>query len=285
MRTKRLWLMVVVLVLMQMPALCWGPTAHTLITENALELLPVQMKPFFDSNSRYIVALCLLPDHWRQTHKAEIGMQHSIDLDRLDTPPFSKLDGTKAEVEARFGKDKVAEMGVLPWVIEERFAKLTEAIRRNDPEDIVVQAAVLAHFVADAHVPLHLTRFYDGRTPEQKGLHFRWEEGLVSFAIKPESLHACEPEKISDIRKAAFGWAVQGYSQLDRIFAAEDKARAVDSGHGYGYYKILSQQTGTMLADEMSSAAEALAGAYIAAWEKAGKPDLGDKVAPLYWGR
>ncbi len=51
----------------------WGTTAHFLITEHAIDMLPPEMKPFYSANSRYIVAFSMLPDDWRETYKKRNG--------------------------------------------------------------------------------------------------------------------------------------------------------------------------------------------------------------------
>lgn len=266
------------------PGWCWGPTAHTIITEHAIELLPPEIKPFYVTNSRYVVALTMLPDDWRHTHKPEIDNHHFIDLDLLDRPPFEGLIADRKTVESRYGSDEVAKAGILPWVIEERYGKLVEAFRKGDAVETVVQSALLAHFVGDAHVPFHATQHYDGRTSEQKGIHFRWEENLVALTLKPESIKPASGVPVDDILKCAFGWCISSYGHLDAIYRAEDKARETDPGRGYRYFRTLSIETGGILTGQITRAAEAVAGAYAAAWRAAGSPALPDKAAPLFWG-
>lgn len=272
------------IMLLSTPAMCWGPTGHTLITSNAIELLPDGMKPFYETNSRYIVALTTLPDDWKHTHGDEAAPDHYIDLDLLSQPPFADLIADRKTVEDRFGKEKVLEAGVLPWMIVERYGKLVNAFKKQDMVEIVVQSALISHFIGDANVPFHATQFYDGKTSAQKGIHNRWEEILPALMLKPESIKPTSPEKVTDIRKSAFDWCISSYKQLDAIFAADDKARKLDPGYAYKYYQTLYNDTGSILKGRISSAAEAVAGVYLAAWVDAGKPTLPDKAAPLFWG-
>lgn len=265
------------------PALGWGPEAHTLITQHAIAMLPDEIKPFYRINERYVAALVTLPDDWRETHK-DTGPQHFFDLDLFDTPPFKKVRGKREEVEKRLGKDKVLEMGLLPWTIEERFNRLVKAMRSGNGVEIVVQSALLAHFVGDAHVPFHATKFYDGKKPEQKGLHFRWETNLVVLHLKPESLKPRSPKKIENVLSAAFDWLATSNSRVDALCEADNKAREKDPAYGYRYFASLADDTMSILEERLSSAATNLASIYITAWEKAGRPKLPDKPALLYWG-
>ena len=265
------------------PAWCWGPKAHELITQKAIAILPAEMGTFYELNSRYIVPMSNLPDDWRESHKAEVGPMHYIDLDLLDEPPFAKLVVDRAEAEKRFGKEKLEKAGVLPWAIVERYKKLVEAMRAQDLAQIVVQSAVLAHFVEDAHVPFHATQFYDGKKPEQKGIHFRWEEALVELALKPDKVRPESPEPVTDPLKSAFGYCISSWKLVDPILAADDKAREIDPNHTYKYFNSLYADTGPILVGRLKSASEALAGLYVAAWKEAGKPTMPDKHAPLFW--
>lgn len=266
-----------------MPLHAWEPTGHTLITEHALQLLPSEIKPFYDANARYIAAFCTLPDDWRQTKKAEVGPNHFIDLDLLAEPPFAGLIVDRATAEKRFGKDKLLKAGVLPWAIEDHFNKLVKAMKAGDSVEIALQSALLAHYIGDAHVPLHDTRFYDGRTGEEKGIHFRWEQTLLLIALKPEAVSPHEPAKVGPILKSAFGWCIDSYSKCDAIFAADDAARKLDPVMGYPYYKSMWDSTGQMMITQLDHASEALAGTWLAAWQQAGKPKLSDKCALFFW--
>ncbi len=273
------------LVLASARAWCWGPEAHELITRQAIAILPAEIKAFYEPNSRYIVPMSNLPDDWRESHKAEVGPEHYIDLDLLGKPPFAELIVDRKTAEKRFGKEKLLEAGVLPWAIVERYKRLVEAMKEVDTVGIVVQSAVLAHYVGDAHVPLHTTKDYDGKTAAQKGIHFRWEEGLVALTLRPENIRPKKPEAITDVLRSAFNWCISSFKLVEPILAAEDRARGIDPNHAYKYYKSLADDTGSILVGRLESASEAVAGLWLAAWKQAGKPALPAKHAPLFWGR
>jgi hypothetical protein len=266
------------------PGLAWGPQGHTIITEHGIALLPAQIAPFYAANQRCIVALSMLPDEWRETHR-ETGPEHYCDLDKLDIPPFDKLRASREEVEKLFGKDKVLEMGVLPWVVQDRFGKLVAALKSKDAQSVVVQSALLAHYVGDAHVPFHASKHWDGCKPEHKGLHFRWETAMLALRLKPEFVRPQKPETVEQILSSAFNWCVDSLSHVEAICVAEDKAREKDPNHAWLYYEILARDTLPIAHSRLTKASEALAGVYIAAWEQAGKPELPAKSAALFWGQ
>lgn len=276
-----------VIVLMAVsPAFAWEPTGHTLITNHALALVTPEMKPFYDANSRYIAAFCTLPDDWRETYKAEIAPNHFIDLDLLSKPPFADLIVGRAAAEKRFGKAELLKAGVLPWAIEETYNKLVAAMKSKDSVQIALQSAVLAHYIGDAHVPLHDTKDWDGRTPEEKGVHFRWEQTLLLIALKPEQVNACAPAKVDGpILNSAFAWCIDSWSKCNAIFDADDAARKIDPVFGWLYYQSMWSSTGPMMISQLDHASERLAGAWIAAYNQAGKPKLSDKPAMYFWGK
>ena len=80
----------------------------------------------------------------------------------------------------------IHEQGLLPWRTAEFYGRLQrefESLKRQPPpgyalDNIALYAAVLAHYVADGHVPLHAVVNYDGQLTEQQGLHSRWETEL-----------------------------------------------------------------------------------------------------------
>lgn len=275
---------VAMILLAACPGLCWGPTAHETIARHAIELLPDDVKVFYRTNGHYVVSLISLPDHWRHTHKDEIGDQHYIDLDLLSEPPFDSLVMDRAAAEKKFGKDKIKQAGTLPWAIEDRFNRLVKAFKEGDATGIVVQSAVLGHYIGDAHVPFHVTKDYDGTKPEQAGIHFRFEENLVLLYLKPESIKPQSPEQVSDILRSAFGWCITSFNHVGPILKADDKARAAGPGHGWAYFESLHNDTGSIMRGQIIGASQAMAGAIIAAWEAAGKPKLSDKAAALFWG-
>ena len=46
-------------------ALAWGSVGHRLIMQRAIELLPPELKPFFDANKDEVVMRIVDPDLWR----------------------------------------------------------------------------------------------------------------------------------------------------------------------------------------------------------------------------
>ncbi len=262
----------------------WGTKSHEIISKAAIEILPDEIKPFYDANLRQIVVLSTLPDDWRLTYK-DTGKQHYCDIDMLSKPPFTDLILSYKDAEIKYGKEQLEKAGLLPWVVIERYEMLVEAMKRKDHVEIVVQSAVLSHFIGDMHMPMHTTKDYDGVKPEHKGVHFRWEEPLAEMYMAIEKMKVIKPAIVGDITKTIFEWLIDSYSYNEKIFKAEDDAINVDPNHSFKYFKVLWDRSGDIMKSQMSKSSEAVAGIWIAAWNAAGKPRLGDKTAPLFWGK
>lgn len=265
-------------------ALAWGPEAHYLITKHAIQLLPIEIKGFYSANTRYLAAMSVLPDDWRQTYK-ETGYHHYCDLDMFFKPPFSELRAEREVIEPRIGQENLKKMGILPWIVKERYDKLVSAFKSGNSEEIVLQSAILAHFIGDAHVPFHTTKDWDGRGDEQKGLHARWEDILFLTWCKPEMVNPSSPAPVKNILESIFDWLTESYNAVEPIIAAEAKAISVDPNHSYKYYETMWNETGNIQVSRIKTACESLAGAYISAWKEAGQPTIEQKPAPLFWGR
>jgi hypothetical protein len=63
---RRVQLLVVLLVVLPTPAFAWGSAAHRYIMSRAIDLLPAEIKPFFNHYRDEIVSRSIDPDLWRR---------------------------------------------------------------------------------------------------------------------------------------------------------------------------------------------------------------------------
>ena len=105
---------------------------------------------------------------------------HSIDfgVHELGPYPFTALPREYGAAVEKFGVATLQRDGLLPWRRCEEFGNLRrtfEGLReRRSPtstSDLVLFSAVLAHYIQDAHQPLHATNNYDGQLTGQTGIH------------------------------------------------------------------------------------------------------------------
>lgn len=263
------------------PGLCWGREGHQQITTAAIAILPADLKPFYSRNGAYMAVFSALPDDWKTLHGVE-KPNHYVNFEKLQNPPTMSLAITWQDAEKKFGKAKVRDAGCLPWVIAGHYPRLVKAFRDRNWEIAAVESAVLAHYIADAHQPLHATVYYDGRPAgAKKGIHGRWEIELLEK--HPIELTPGAPETVSKVLKSAFEWSISSWKQATAILSADEKAEKVDPGHGAKYYQSLNDDTRHILKGRMTNAARAIAGVFVAAWRDAGKPKLPRATADYYW--
>jgi len=135
---------------------------HRLVTDGAIDLLPEQIRPFFDKHRAFVVEHSVDPDLWRSAGFTEEPPRHFIDLDEYGTPPFAALPRTYEAAVAKYGRETILKNGTLPWRGEEIYLQLVRAFEDQRKgtapyalDNIKFFVAVLSHYTADAHVPLH----------------------------------------------------------------------------------------------------------------------------------
>ncbi len=284
----------------------WGFEAHKKITELAINLILnldnfkgltqeqlKSLKEFLSENKDIIIERCIEPDMVRDEDKDE-QYNHFIDIDRYGKYPFDELPREKARAIEKFGLETVKKNGFLPWRIAEFSDSLKMAVNKNDREKMLKYTSWLAHYVEDAHVPLHTTENYDGQLTNQPGIHSRFETELVRFLISRNELKF-DLKNLSDKLKAksliddkvkfAFAVVLNSYQLVDDILDADKYAKSqipteklyrVEKRNGrtryiYSeeYYSIMSERLKNLLHNQMSDASVNLALIWLTSWKDA----------------
>src|SRR5262249_10815899 len=158
------------------------------------------------------------------------------------------------------------------------------AFAAQDEARILERAAVLGHYVADAHVPLHAIVNYDGQLTGQKGVHARWESELVArFERQIES--RVEPSaavRIDDPTAFVFDVLRESFVRSpDALLADRETAgprdyadTPEDDRYDDGYYSRFYEREGDTIVSRLDAAATALGSLWLSAWEDAGRPTL-----------
>lgn len=257
------------------PAWGWGPYGHQLVNGAAVEALPEPLRGFYRANREHLEALSMMPDEWRASDRQE-GPRHFIDLDRYGSAPNFDIPHDYQAAVLKHGKAKVDSNGIVPWVIEQRFQQLVKAMKNRDAADIVYQSAALGHYVADIHVPFHATENYDGQMTQQRGIHARFEEGVVERFVKSGSVKPKPAKEIPNVVVAAFDWAAESLSLVPDLLRADKEAQKAVGNLDYDevYYNLFSKTASGIAARRLNDAAHALASLWFTAWVKAGRPPL-----------
>ena len=265
----------------------WGFWSHKKISEKSIEILPTEMKYFFSLHKDYIIENSVAPDKWRFRDKSE-GAKHYIDLDRYGNYPFEMIPKKFEIAIEKYSLEKINENGTLPWIIEDFTEKLTIAFKQKDKEKILYYASWLAHYVSDAHVPLHTTENYNGQFTNQHGLHARWETEIPKKFGNKFELNPIEPKIISKINAETFRIVLDSYQNLERVlesdkFAQYDekglptfKPRKNNKGMNFSkkYYQIFYKRLNRLVENRMEKSISSVASFWMTSWINAGKPNL-----------
>ncbi len=153
-----------------------------------------------------LVPLADVPDLvWRtspqvgQTRRSreEDSGNHFADMDQEGKGPFegkTLLDLTKQpeNVDVKTWNSFYDSLGIgkkrgaLPFRVWQIYSEMVNFVNQKDPAKFVCAAGILAHYVADACQPLHVSQFHDGRPdrPEEKGVHSYYETKMLDrFAV------------------------------------------------------------------------------------------------------
>jgi hypothetical protein len=273
------------LVLLAWPssARSWGFAAHRLVEEKATGTLPPPLRELFEGNAAWLSAHAVDPDLWVRAGRPGEGPGHYLNLDAFGPASSFAAPATEAEYLRRRGEGARAQ-GRLPWRVGEVYRELVAAFRARDVARVLERAAVLGHYAADAHVPLHAVTNYDGQLSGQTGLHSRWETVLFArFARQLEPRVAPGPaRRIEDPVAFVFDRLREDARRAAEVLAADLAARGPvdyvetpqDDRYDDAYYSRLFEREGAAMAAALTASAETAGSLWLSAWEEAGRPEL-----------
>jgi hypothetical protein len=282
MRNMRIWIAAVTLaafVAAPVPSQAWGFEAHRFIMDRAIDLLPAELKPFFESRRAFIVERSIDPDLWRTAGWTEEPPNHFLDMDweGYGEYPFEDLPRDYDRAVEKFGRETVHRYGTLPWRTAEfhgelrrAFASIGEAPYALD--NIAFYSAVLAHYVSDAHVPFHAVLNYDGQLTNQRGVHSRFETELFARERARLRVAPAAPAPVRNARDAIFETLLVGVKLTDEVLAADRTAAAGREFYDDGYFEAFRVTAGPILERRVNESITAVAAFIIGAWEEAGRP-------------
>jgi hypothetical protein len=259
----------------------WGFDVHRLVTDGAIDLLPEPIRPFFDTHRAFVVEHSIDPDLWRSAGFTEEPPRHFLDLDAYGAPPFDALPRDYDAAVARYGREAVEKNGTLPWRGEEIYGKLVRAFEDQRKgtgayalDNIKFFTAILSHYAADAHVPLHSVINYDGQLTNQHGVHSRLEtEAVLRFrhrlALKPVAR-----APITTPRAYFFDVLLESFEAVAPSLEADRLALGNGTEYDNAYFERFFVRVKPILENRLASAMSGVAALVSGAWEQGGRPDL-----------
>src|SRR3989449_2832843 len=196
-------------------------------------------------------------------------------LDRYGRFPFESLPRDYKAALAKFGKARLEANGVLPWQIGVYNEKLTNALRTRNWEEVRLLAALVSHYVAEAHDPFSTTENFDGKLSGQPGVNQRFGASLVDrfslfFPVRPnDALYIS-----ASYHDQAFEACLTAHSWLEQILLADRRARKGLSDYTDEYYDRFYNQAGAIVIRQLTDAATDVGSYWLTAWRNAGQPAL-----------
>jgi hypothetical protein len=260
----------------------WGFEAHKFIAEQMIALLPPELKPLFEKRKAFIIERSVDPDLWRTVGWEEENPNHFVDLDYYGEYPFAELPREYDRAIRKFGREVVHSQGLLPWRTQEFYGHLQrafEGLKREPPvsyaqENILLFSAILAHYVADGHVPLHSVVNYDGQRTGQNGIHNRWESELFDRRRATLKIAPAPPTPVKDPRTFMFDVLLASNRLAGGVLAADTKAVQGRKFYDDAYFDMLAQDQVGVMQQRLNDSITAVASIIIGAWHEAGRPPV-----------
>ncbi len=267
----------------------WGFFMHRRINHVAVFTLPKAMAGFYEANIDFITEHAVDPDKKRYVDSLE-GFRHYFDADHYGKRPFMKVPVRWKDAVKKYSIDSLNKYGTVPWEIQYQYYLLVNAFKKHDTTAILKISANLGHYIADAHVPLHLTQNYDGQLTRQQGIHALWESRLPELFSDHYNYYVGKARYIESPLNEAFKICRASFRCVDSTLRLErviDKSFPPDkkyeivkrngkklNDYSVAYAKAYHTALKGMIARRMRSAILEVGSYWYSAWVDAGQPDL-----------
>jgi hypothetical protein len=251
----------------------WGSNGHRMIANKAVDTLPPEMRPFYESMRRALVQESTIPLESLGRNPTERKL-HVILFEKYGRFPYENLPRNYKAAIAKFGRVKLEANGLLPWQIGVYSEKLTEAFKAGNWDDVRLNSALLAHYVAEAHDPFNTTDDFDGKLAGQPGVNLRFGTNLVDRFSLFFPMHPNDAFFINDPTDHAFDSCLSAHAWLENILLADRRSRAGLTDYTDEYYDRFYNQAAAILIRQLSDAATDVGSFWLTAWVNAGRPAL-----------
>ncbi|MDQ6844647.1 MAG: zinc dependent phospholipase C family protein [Bacteroidota bacterium] len=204
----------------------WGSWGHKHISRAAVFALPGGMIKFYYNHIDFITEGAVVPDLRRGVlnDKSE-GPKHFIDIEDFGNMSIDSFPKTTKDAYVKYDSAVLNKTGYLPWYIQNLTEKLTLAFKKRSKSEILFISAELAHYVADAHMPLHTSSNYDGQKTNQKGVHALWESRLPELFGDTYNFKTEKAKYFTDVPGETWNMIAQSHALVSSLLAAEKQSR------------------------------------------------------------
>jgi hypothetical protein len=271
----------IVAVFLPAPATAWSWEAHRFIMRRAIEILPADIKTFFMEHREEVVYRSIDPDLWRDAGWEE-DHNHFVNFGAPEMGPFPFVAFPRDQTAAleKFGEAGLKKLGTLPWRLQEMVGNLRRAFEGFSkgnglsPQQTVLFSGAASHYIQDATQPLHASNNYDGQLTDQRGLHSRFELGLIERYESRITITPAQPKTIASVRDYAFETLLASYQKVDGLLKADKEAIGAKDTYDDQYFDAFFAKVKPTFEGQLSEAVTATASIIMTAWDQAGRPAL-----------
>ena len=271
---KKRIILLITLVGFSITLMSWGWEGHNKISTNAGLSFNQQMSQF---NAWIpILALHASDADTRKNDDPTEAPKHYIDIDSYNQFIYNgRIPQTFDSIIAIYGESFVYENGILPWATMTAFDSLRNCFQRHDWNKAELFAADLGHYVGDGHMPLHITKNYNGYDTGNDGIHSRYESNMVGDHISEINYLGDSISAIPNVNQYIFNYLYTNYTYVDSVLLADDYAKSINSNtHSSEYKAALWNKTKNFTILLFKNASHSLAELIYTAWVQAGSPQI-----------
>lgn len=267
----------------------WGFFAHYRINRLAVYTLPKGMIGFYKANIDYITEHAISADKRRYVDSTE-APRHFFDADYYGKKPWAAMPQKWKDAAAKYTADTLNKYGTVPWTIQYQYYKLVRAFKARDTLAVLNTSANLGHYIADAHVPLHLTINYNGQFTNQTGIHALWESRIPELFADKYNLKVGKARYIENPLAEAFRICRTSFKSVDTVLRFErilnksfpagkryamvlrgkKEVKDYSEAYSFAYQKALKG----MVERQMRASILSVGSFWYSAWVDAGQPTL-----------
>lgn len=256
----------------------WGGTGHYKISYDASLSFTEEMSQF-DSWTN-ILANHASDADYRKSSDPDESPKHYIDIDNYSEFTSSgSIPQTLDGAISAHGSSFVYDNGILPWATLASYDSLKNCFLRLDWDKAALFASDLGHYVADGHMPLHITKNYNGQLTGNTGIHSRYESTMIGSYVSQISYTGANINQIIDVPQYIFDYIYSNYQYVEEVIAADNYAKSISSNTSSNEYNTaLWNYSKNFTIVLFKDASHALTELIYTAWNEAGSPSMATGV-------
>ena len=266
----------------------WGFWAHKHITYQAIFVLRGTLFESFRFYMDVLVEKSVNPDKRRFSDPHE-HPRHFINFEKYQLYDSLGVKLLKCKFDyIKKNETHLEEKGIAPWYIQHLYQDLVKAFKFQKIKQIINLAADLSHYIADLHVPLHTTFYYNGKEPYQKGIHKLLETTLLELYGNDFLQPLPKAKKIHDLSDFIYRYTRDSYYLVDSVYYFYDmcykqfnetdiytfrkKNTYLVKEYSQLFCSCFYKGIGLIIAQRFNAAAQAVGNIWFTAWLEAGSP-------------